>query len=346
MSRKKLAEKARGVSERTITRLENGEISSPRQVTIHRLAKALEIDPPVLTGDSPIPQELLRRPSASGKNQFNVRVNAAIRNAYELAALRYGVSTTKIAQLAPLLFVIAAEESLKYRREKLEEFQSVLDRRDELESALSYLPTQYSANSHELLLAEERSIEDRDLFGERLADICGSDWFEAFENPFEVYLRAQATAPLEEEVRQQFAAEVRAKVLALKPTATEADIAATIKKKADEEDGKKFLDKIRDRVIATGTGDASVKAIGPTSTEYKICRAAALSLVGSDVSAAELLLAGRVIIDKTFRGLKTPEECIAWIREHQDSEVEEFSEPDEERWPSHESAGLVLDIKI
>lgn len=342
LSRKRLAEKARGVSERTITRLETGEISSPRQGTIDRLARALEaleIDPRMLTGERPIPHEQLRRPGVPPVSQFNVRVNAAIRNAYELAARRYGVSTTKIAQLAPLLFVIVAEESLKYRREKLAELEFVLDRRDELESELSYLPTPFSAaNPYDLLSAEERSIERRDLFGKRLADICGSDWFEAHDNPFEAYLRAKATVALENQVREQFAAEVRAKVLVAKPDASERDIAATIEKTAREDRGKAICVKIHERLIKTGTGDASVNAVGPTSNEYQLCRTEALDLVGSDINAAELLLNGRVTIDKTFRGLKTPEERIAWIREHPASEVvEEVPEHDaEDRWPSPE----------
>jgi hypothetical protein len=172
------------------------------------------VDPGVITGDSPIPLELFRQagvPAAKGqfnKSQFNVRVNAAIRNAYELAARRYGLSTTTIVQLAPLLFVIMAEESLQYRREKLTELQTAQDRRDELESTLSYLPTRFAENSFDLLLAEKESIETRDLFGERLAAKLHDylkysvvDWAydDAQYNPFETYLREMAT-PLEEDV--------------------------------------------------------------------------------------------------------------------------------------------------
>jgi hypothetical protein len=220
----------------------------------------------MLTGESPIPHEQLRLPGVPSVSQLNVRVNAAIRNAYELAARRYGVSTTKIAQLAPLLFVIFAEESLEYRREKLAELESVLDRRDELESELSYLPTPISSagNPHEQLSAERRSIAGRDLFGRCLGDICGSDWFEAPDNPFEAYLRAKASVTLENQVREQFAAEVEAKLLAVKPDASERDIADTVEKTAREDRGKALRVKIRERLIKTGTGDASVNAVDPT----------------------------------------------------------------------------------
>ena len=289
ISRKQLADASRGserVTERTITRLEKGEISSPRQRTIDILAKGLssftggiDIAPQMIIGDLPIPRELNGQPDVNvGKNQFNVRVSAKIRNAYELAAKRYGVSTVKIAQLAPLLFVIIAEESLKYRREELERKIS-RTRDDEFESALSYLPRRWHGDSFNLLSEEEQSIVDRDLFGAQLAEKLrdwrkyhddGWAWDEAQCNPFEAYLRA-AVAKLGKDAKME-------------------------------------------EII-------SVNAVGPASNDYEICRTAALELVGSDF--AESLLKGRVAIDRSFRRLKTPEERIAWICENAESEAEE-----------------------
>ena len=117
LSQEGLAKRADNLNKQTIYRLEKRR-SPVRKGTLGRLAQALGVDPEVLTGEKPIPSDA-SQPSASedeASYQLNVRVDAAVRNAFELVARRYKISVPKIAQLAPLLFVIIAEQSLKHRR--------------------------------------------------------------------------------------------------------------------------------------------------------------------------------------------------------------------------------------
>lgn len=171
-----------GVSERTLSRLENGE-SSPRKVTGERLAKALRVDPAILTGEKPIPPDLAHTGASveEAAYQLNVRVRPAVRNAYELAARQYKVSVTKIAQLAPLLFVIVAEASLSHRRAKLSECQTKMD---ELREAVDKLPRgNVPMEDDDIWWEEEESLSKNEVFGPNAADS---------DNPFATYLEALA----------------------------------------------------------------------------------------------------------------------------------------------------------
>jgi transcriptional regulator with XRE-family HTH domain len=202
LTQDKLSE-ATGLNKQTIYRLERPERSHPvHKTTLDRLARALAVDPEVLTGEKPIPSDANQRSAAADEAayQLNVRVDAAIRNAFELVARRYRVSVPKIAQLAPLLFVIIAEGSLKHRRKNLGELEDALKRLYEFEDIRSELQSKFPQipfpnidwdDQDEAINAERASIESRDLFGQNRFDPY--DILQDEDNPFVVYLKALTT---------------------------------------------------------------------------------------------------------------------------------------------------------
>lgn len=175
LSQRKLARKA-GLSEQSIYRWEHeGGIKLIRDKNLIKIADAFDCDPEVLTGGKPLPSDASPTHAAPEETayQLNVRVDAAVRNAFELVARRYRISVPKIAQLAPLLFVVVAEASLKRRRQELDELRAA---RDRLEHSGLAIMTQ---DLDERIEAERESIEDDDIFGRKREG----------DSPFEAFLR-------------------------------------------------------------------------------------------------------------------------------------------------------------
>ena len=141
-----------------------------------------------------------------GDYRINVRVDGVVRNAFSLTAMRYQVPITRIVELAPLLFVLVAEASLERRRAKLAELKEALSRAGTLAEDFPYLPNSIRADfsAEDAFLAEERSIEKRDIMANRLPDdifwlhdAVDPDYDEGEHNPFVLYLRqASPAAPL------------------------------------------------------------------------------------------------------------------------------------------------------
>jgi transcriptional regulator with XRE-family HTH domain len=257
LTQDELAGKAR-LNKQTVYRLER-ENRPIRKRNLEGLAQGLAVDPEVLTGEKPIPLDV-SEPSAPADEiayQLNVRVDAPIRNAFELVARQYRVSVPKIAQLAPLLFVIIAEASLKHHGKKLDELEAALDRVAEAESDFPHLVGLQTGDQERGIQAERASIKNRDLFGQERFDPYGVSQFldEGEDNPFAAYLKA----------------------------------------------------------LTAGRDDITVSALGPTSTEYRVCRTAAAELAGGDEEVADWLLKGEVPIHRMPRGLKTVAERVEWI---------------------------------
>jgi transcriptional regulator with XRE-family HTH domain len=278
LTRDELAAEAAPLNAKTIYRLERGK-RPIRPATLDRLARALKVDPAVLTGEVPIPVEMGQAPAPrdEASYQLNVRVQPAVRNAYELAARRYGVSVQKIAQLAPLFFVVLAEASLKNRRKHVQECWT---KYEEYCDAKSKIPCPIPVYELGQEIREEKySIRDKDIFGENLSDYS--------ENPFESYMQAL---------------------------------------------GERY-----------GDGEVTVNSIGPTSTDYVVCRSEAVALAGEE--CADWLLRGEVPIHRVPRGLER-EKRIEWIRDPENRisarKIEE--EDPEERILPAPIAGLVLDL--
>lgn len=193
MSRQNLAQRSK-ISLRTIYRLENAA-SSPgavRDRTINQLAEALSVEPAVLTGDLPMPEDKSSdRPLEGERVQVSAFLEPEVRLAYDLIKRRYGVNATTVFNLGPLLFTLLAEGSFVWRRRKLEELRESAARLDEMGNIAGHLRFAFAAHrAIEGAAGEEESIGKCDLFGKEVSQ-------ESFElgydrstnNPFADYLR-------------------------------------------------------------------------------------------------------------------------------------------------------------
>lgn len=200
LSRAQLAKKSH-VSERQIRRLEdtrpekrNGRTHAH---TLDRLAKALRVEPGVLTGELPLPDsgKAATTPDPM-RTQIGAQIAPKARLAYDLVRYRYGVSVTEIINMAPLFFVLLAENSLAWRREKLEEAGEAIRRLEQIDDeawgslfslALATIDVQAPGSW------EKESIDKADIFGEQpfsnttmIPDALSEG------NPFSSYLREVA----------------------------------------------------------------------------------------------------------------------------------------------------------
>lgn len=196
LSRAQLSEKSR-ISERQIARLESGAAaeSRARDRTVNELAKALGVDPGALTGERPMPAASMSPHHQRGvSRQVSAQLRPEASLAYALLKKRYGVNLTTLINAAPLLFVLIAENSFVWRREKLKEAEDAAVRLRSFESAHPTFQLA-AAYTDEGAMVEQSSIEKGDLFGETVRDhawethhIDGVD----DSNPFAEYLRGLA----------------------------------------------------------------------------------------------------------------------------------------------------------
>lgn len=170
----------------TIHRIEADKRSEVRQRTIEALARALLVEPDVLTGPT-IDSEAAE---PSRKSQMNIRMADEARNALALVALRYNVKASSIVHLAPLLFLWVAEESLKRRTARLDELEAHWDASPpttlfkHLDGAVSW-----SSRADEIARAERASVAKRDLFGLHIPDdVVAWDYEESEHNPMAQFL--------------------------------------------------------------------------------------------------------------------------------------------------------------
>jgi transcriptional regulator with XRE-family HTH domain len=188
-----LAERS-GVSRDSIWRIENGLQPGNREDTQKRLARALGVEPEVLTGQKRLPEEVV-----VPRGRWVMEVSVAARNAAILAARRYRVPEALIVELAPLLFVLAAEESLGRRRAVLAEVEAALEKAAEAGEGMPHLagigvpPDAVRAG----LVAEEASISARDLFAAELdadamAELGDAGGDAGVDNPFAALLAERA----------------------------------------------------------------------------------------------------------------------------------------------------------
>ncbi|MDE2333178.1 MAG: helix-turn-helix transcriptional regulator [Rhodospirillales bacterium] len=188
-----LAERA-GISKDSVWRIENGMQPGNREDTQRRLARALNVEPAMLTGERPLPEVA---PVARGR--WTVEVSEAARNAAILAARRYRVGEALIVELAPLLFVLAAEESLGRRRALLAQLETALGKTAEAGEEMPHLAGIGEAGEavRAAVVAEERSVAARDLFArdldpDMLAALGDGGGDGGADNPLAVFLAENA----------------------------------------------------------------------------------------------------------------------------------------------------------
>lgn len=185
-SRDKLAEKS-SVSARQIQRLETPSETSKavRGSTLRRLATALRVPPEALIESSTSPEAT--RPEQSTHAQ---ELAPRYRLAYDLVEQRYGVGYEALINMAPLFFVLLAEGSLAWRREKMGEADEIAWKLDKISQEIPHVGVNFGEiYTHNLLSDEDNSISQNDLFGN-----CPREWNDGYSldaheaNPFAKYL--------------------------------------------------------------------------------------------------------------------------------------------------------------
>ncbi len=168
----------------TISRIERGKPTRVRANTLRALAKALDVQP-----------ESLCPAAEAERDVMKLRIESAARNALTLVALRYRISRESIIEAAPLLFFIAAEQSLKERQNRIAGVRASADALFALYRGIPHLPPEWPVDEG-AVSSEEQSIKARDLFGSKVLDDAqqfmselDADFDEAEKNPFVEFLR-------------------------------------------------------------------------------------------------------------------------------------------------------------
>lgn len=170
----------------TISRIERGKQPANRRSTIERLTSALQTDVETLTGSNVASSE---RVSAT-KSQVSLQMENLARNALTLVAARYGIKPSHILHVAPLLFLWAAEESLKQRQTSLDALAAQMDTIEQPNS-LSHLHANVFSNwrAEEIMDAESVSISKHDLFGlEIYGDAQRGNYEDHLHNPMSRFM--------------------------------------------------------------------------------------------------------------------------------------------------------------
>lgn len=186
------------ISLRAISRYRSG--TAPQGVragTVELLAKALGVGPDYLRGVAPDTDAEDAPSTFLAETRWTVRLPTTVRNAYSLVAWRYGIPVSCVVELAPLVFMLMAEKSLSVRRVHLQELERAYEARLAVRKNAQHLPIRAAADgtAEQIYAAEAGSIEQRDLFGEKLWNdqrICDetfdSDFDDELRNPFAVFL--------------------------------------------------------------------------------------------------------------------------------------------------------------
>ena len=170
-SQQELANKA-GISRRQVARIESSEKPLPvKPKTLRGLSAALKVKPADLSRETPnvdVPM-----PEA-GSVSVGISVDPQTRLAFDLVQRRYGPAMRDIIHLAPLMFVLLAEGSLAWRRERLAEvdramqaLRNAAEADSQLYFAKHMIDVEWGAD------AERESIKRADLLGDVVRD---DDW--------------------------------------------------------------------------------------------------------------------------------------------------------------------------
>lgn len=159
-----LAEKI-GCPVDTVNRWEKGRTKKPRSNLMPKLLKTLKVNWEDLTGPPPKDTEDTKTPPDG--IQLNRRVRPSTRTALEAVSAIYGVRWRDILELAPLLFMIFAQQSLKVRKKAMDEAHEQMEEAADIANKiLPYLPGGFRSDhsEYDLIWEEEKSIKRRDVF--------------------------------------------------------------------------------------------------------------------------------------------------------------------------------------
>lgn len=191
LSRSQLAKRSR-VSPRQIQRIEDPAPSSGsvREQTLVNLATALQVEPRALTGEIPLPNAEDTSNSDVERVQIGALIRPKVRLAYSLVKSRYGANATDLINMAPLFFVLLAEGSLAWRKEKLLELEEAAERMSKIGDIAHLVYAKCANRIYESTASEKNSIEKADVFGQDLSEDVYNFGYDGFENnPFSDHLR-------------------------------------------------------------------------------------------------------------------------------------------------------------
>lgn len=183
ISQQQLAE-AIGCAKDTVSRWECGKTQKVRSHLRKPLCKELRVNWEALTKPYAKPQDTW------DSFKITVSIRKTVRTSLQLVAKRFNIHQNAILELAPLLFLIVAERSLLERRLRLQEINRVLAESEKklLDNCahLGGIVTAHSVSADAQLEEEEKSLDERDVFGRTIEY---EFWHEGDEGPFVHYIR-------------------------------------------------------------------------------------------------------------------------------------------------------------
>ena len=197
-TQEQLAERIR-CSKDTVSRWERGEVGCVRAHLRKPLCDTLGIEWGELT--TPPDPESTSRPL--GLIRLQRWVSRHVPPALILVAERYNVRPQDVLDIAPLLFLIAAERSLLERRQRLDEICAVQEEAEqrvwEERAHLSGVVARPNRDARDMLKQEKKSLRARDIFGRLIKCEFRDDdefWNDEFpyeeEGPFVHFIRSLA----------------------------------------------------------------------------------------------------------------------------------------------------------
>ena len=195
LSQQGLADRAR-VDKKTIARIEGGRGGDARESTVTDIAKVLGVDPLVLAEgpeSEAMRDEDLRK---HGYRRASLHFRGETILAYDLVWDRYGVEMWDVIDAAPFLFTLLAEMSLAERRRRLDEMAAAWTAYEP--TVPKHLRHDPGGRHSEGFLAEENSIEKRDLFArtieedDELGMRANESYYAEERNPFLDFLAERA----------------------------------------------------------------------------------------------------------------------------------------------------------
>lgn len=147
-----------------VYRWEAGESKKPRQLNINNLTKALNVSWEQLTTQPP--QEKDSSDSIDQTFDLKRKVCLSTRTAMGYASKKYAVRWRDILELAPLMFMIFAQQSLKAREKDLDKLKEQIEESAvSINSTIPYMADKFFINSENDWICEERdSIKHNEVF--------------------------------------------------------------------------------------------------------------------------------------------------------------------------------------
>ncbi len=175
----------------TIKRIEAAEETyEARSLVAERLARALGVAVEALSGEPLDDREGESKLRFFGYRPIKGAVRAENALSFDMVEHLYGVPADRQIAVAPLLFALAAEGSLAWRKEKLTVIDEAVKRLATLAESAGHLSFAHADRVGEGSDWERESIERRDLFGRHASDRAYDQGYDPnTHNPFVDYLR-------------------------------------------------------------------------------------------------------------------------------------------------------------